>query len=178
MITLFVIIGLLFTAALYAAAHYVWAVPERHRSEALAHRMGELRVQTHRSGPDLVRRQQRGSFAFVEDFFKWLGLFRRLQEFIDQANLRHRAANTAALVVLLALGGFAVAEIFRLPLLIVKVLAALFLGSLPVLYILFTRRRRLKQFENALPDSRRPVVQSDWANRGREGSTNRSSQAC
>ncbi len=153
MMALFLIIGILFTAALYVAAHYAWVVPERQRAAALAHRMGELRMQTHRAGPDLVRRQQRGTFAFLEDFINWVGLLRRLQESIDQANLRYRAANTAALVVLLALSGFAAGEIFRLPLLIVKVLAALFLGSLPVLYISFKRRRRLKQFEAALPDA-------------------------
>ena len=153
MIGLFFIIGLLFSAALYAAAHYVWTVPERERAAALAHRMGELRLQTHRARPDLVRRTQRSTFSFVEDFIRWIGLIRRLQEVTDQANLRYRAANTVALVVLLALAAFAAGEIFQLPLLVVKVLVALFAGGLPIFYILFKRRLRLKQFENALPDA-------------------------
>ena len=150
---LFLVIGFLFTIALYGAAHYVWAVPERHRAEALAHRMGELRSLTHRaSGPDLVRRQVRGSFAFFEDFIEWLGLIRRLQELIVQANLKYRAGNAVALTVLLALIGYFAGGI-GVPLLMVQILAGLFLGSLPLLYILWRRRRRLRQFENALPDA-------------------------
>lgn len=152
--TLFFLIGVLFSAALYAAAYCVWAVPERERTEALTHRMGELRLQTHRAaGPDLVRRQQHGTFAFLEDFVRWLGLFRRLQEIIVQANLKYRAGNTAALVVLLAAAAYVVCRGFHVPLILLKALIAVFAGSLPVLYILFRRRRRLRQFEAALPDA-------------------------
>lgn len=150
---LFLVIGTLFTVALFAAAHFAWAIPERERAELLAHRMGELRMALHRAaGPELVRRQIRGTFAFLEDFIEWLGLIRRLQEVIDQANLKFRAGNTAALVVLLAMAGY-VGGGFGTPLLMVRVLVGIFLGSLPVLYILWRRRRRLRQFENALPDA-------------------------
>ena len=33
MLLLTLAIGVIFSAALYGAAHYVWAVPERHRAE-------------------------------------------------------------------------------------------------------------------------------------------------
>src|SRR5262249_47509167 len=154
MISFFVIAGILFTAALYGAAYYVWTVPEQHRAQELAHRIAELRLHAgRRAGPDLVRRQQRGRFAFLEDFVQWLGLIRRLQEATEQANLKYRAGNVIAVVVLLALSTYLLAGAFHVPLAIIQVILALFVGSLPVLFILWKRHRRLKQFENALPDA-------------------------
>ena len=153
MIPLVLLTGTLFTVALFTAAHYVWAVPERQRAQMLAQRIGELRMALHRAaGPDLVRRQVRGSFAFFEDLIEWLGLIRRLRDCIVQANLKYRAGNVVALIALLALIGY-FASGAGVPLLMVQLLAGLFLGSLPLLYILWKRRRRLRQFESALPDA-------------------------
>ncbi len=151
--TLFFIIGILFSAALYGAAHFAWAVPDRQRAESLAQRMTEIRVHRRSAGPDLVRRQQRGRFGLIENFIQWLGLIRRLQELTDQANLKYRAGNIAALVFLLAASAFVLSGLFRVPLLAVRLLSALFVASLPVLYILWRRQRRLRQFEVALPDA-------------------------
>jgi tight adherence protein B len=151
---LFLATGVLFTAALYGAAHYVWVLPERERAEALAERVRELRLAGRRSaGGDLVRRQRRSAFAFFEQFIRWLGLIRRLQDILDQANLRYRAGNIAALIVFLAGAGYLLAALLRIPLLFIRALFALFWGSLPLLYILWKRRRRLRRFEAALPDA-------------------------
>ena len=152
--TLFLITGILFSAALLVAAHFVWTVPEQERARALAHRIGELRAQARgAAGPELVRRPQRGSFAFLEDFVQWLGLIRRLQEIIDQANLKHHAGNVIALVVALVAGGFLASGLLDLPLLLLRILLAVWLAAFPLFYILWKRRQRLKQFETALPDA-------------------------
>src|ERR1700730_19343822 len=86
----------LFTVALLIAGYYVWSVPEQQASDALAGRLRELRSQT-RSGPrvasDLVRREHRGSFAFLGDFFTWLGVMRRMQADIGPAHLKYRGAD-------------------------------------------------------------------------------------
>ncbi len=150
----FLLIGVLFTAALYGAAHYVWAIPEQQRAAALVRRMGELRLAARRpAGPNLERRDHRGAFSFLEDFVQWLGLIRRLQEMIDQANLKHRAGNTVALMILLLAIGFLAAGLLGMPILFLRVLLAVFAGALPLLYILWKRRGRLKKFEEALPDA-------------------------
>jgi len=152
-VTLFFIIGILFSVALYAAAHFAWAVPEQQRAQALSRRIAELRVQTHRSGPELVRRTQRGAFGFLEDFVKWAGLVRRIQDAIDQANLKYRAGNVVFLLLILLAGGYLLTGVMGVPMLLLRVLLALVVGSLPLLFILWKRRKRLKQFENALPDA-------------------------
>src|SRR5262249_22827000 len=100
---------LLFTAALLAAGYYVWSVPQQHASEALAGRLRELRSQTRagaRAASDLIQREHRGSFAFLGDFFAWLGVMRRLQTYIVQANLKYRAADVVGLSVVFAAACF------------------------------------------------------------------------
>src|SRR6266700_1310136 len=100
---------LLFSVALLIAGYYVWMVPEQQASESLTMRLRELRTQS-RSGArvasDLIQREHRGSLAFLGDFVSWLGVMRRLQTFIVQANLKYRAADVVGLSLVLALGTF------------------------------------------------------------------------
>jgi len=152
--SLLLLTGVLFTAALYGAAQLVWAVPDRKRAAALGRRMQELRLQTARpGGPELIRRQPQGTFAFLENFVEWVGLTRRLQEIIDQANLKYRAGNVAALAIALGIGAYLISGPLGVPLLVLKLLLAAVTGWAPILYIAWKRQRRLKQFETAFPDA-------------------------
>ena len=84
---------LIFTGALGAAAYYVWSVPQKHSEDILSARLRELRLSGGgfvRTSSDLVRREQRGPLAPLGDFVEWIGVLRRLQELIDQANLKYR----------------------------------------------------------------------------------------
>jgi len=130
-------------------------VPERQRAELLARRMNELWIEQRRSAgrPDLVRRTSRGRLAWLEDFSRWLRLIGRLQDAIEQANLPHRAGNVASLAVVLAAATYSLAGLFAVPVPLLRLLAGLIAGSLPILYILWKRRRRLRAFEAALPDA-------------------------
>src|SRR3982074_1610017 len=118
----------LFTVALLIAGYYVWSVPEQKASDALAGRLRELRSQT-RSGPrtstDLVKREHRGSFAFLGDFFTWLGVMRRMQTYIVQANLKYRAADVVGLSVALFIGFFLVFGLFGMSFLLLRLVLSL-----------------------------------------------------
>src|SRR6476646_8681919 len=90
----------IFSAAMFGAAWYVWSVPQQEASRMLTGRMRELRAHMrHAKSPELLRREHRGSFAFLGDLVTWMGVFRRLQELIDQANLKYRAADVFAISV-------------------------------------------------------------------------------
>ena len=81
---------LIFTGAWARAATTSGASRSSRRRNCLAARLRELRVPEARASRpprDLVRREQRGSLAFLGDFVAWLGVLRRLQLYIDQANL-------------------------------------------------------------------------------------------
>src|SRR5580698_7835181 len=96
---------LIFAAALGAAGYYVWWVPREQAQELLAARLRELRVSGGariRAATDLVRREQRGSLAFLGDFVSWVGVSRRLQLYIDQANLKYRATDVFVLCLIIA----------------------------------------------------------------------------
>ena len=146
----------IFSAALFGVGYYVWSVPRQHEEQHLASRMRELKANLRaRSGaaPDLLRRERRGTFAAFGDFFQWIGALRRLQIYIEQANLKYRAADVAVLTVLLGAGTFLFVGLLGLDLFFLQVLAACGAAALPTAYILRVRARRLRRFEELLPDA-------------------------
>jgi tight adherence protein B len=147
---------LIFTGALGAAAYYVWYVPREHAQELLASRLRELRVSGGarlRAATDLVRREQRGSLAFLGDFVSWIGILRRLQLYIDQANLKYRAADVFSLCLIIAVTVYIILGFAGLSLLILRLGISLGLGLLPVIYISRVRNKRLHKFEEMLPEA-------------------------
>src|ERR1035437_3067775 len=147
---------LIFTCALGAAAYCVWYVPREHAQELLASRLRELRVSGGariRAATDLVRREQRCSLAFLGDFVSWLVFLRRLQLYIDQANLKYRAAEVFALCLIIAVVVYVLLGFAGLSLLILRLGIALGLCVLPVVYIARVRNRRLRKFEEMLPEA-------------------------
>src|SRR5437773_5571214 len=148
----------IFSAALFAAGYYVWSVPRQQAVDQLGNRLRELRLNMRRgarSAPDLLRRERRGGFAFLGDLVAWVGLLRRLQELIDQANLKYRAADVFGLSVLLGVGSFLLLALFggNGGILFLQVLVAVALGAAPIVYIMRVRARRLRKFEEQLPDA-------------------------
>ncbi|MGA2146744.1 MAG: type II secretion system F family protein [Bryobacteraceae bacterium] len=152
----FVVAFLIFSVAMFGAAYYVWSVPEQEAARDLHHRLRGLRASASgrsRSAPELLRREQRGAFAVLGDLVAWVGVFRRLQDIIDQANLRYRAADIFGLSVLIAGASFAVLSLFGVANLLLQLVVSLLLACAPIFYIVRVRARRLRQFEEMLPDA-------------------------
>jgi tight adherence protein B len=148
---------LIFSVALFAAGYYVWTVPRQEAEQMLGSRLRELRANVRsrsRGASELVRREHRGSFAFLGDLVTWVGILRRLQEIIEQANLKYRAADVFGLSVLLAVTGFVVFGVAGgWNLVFLQLLAAAALGMSPTIYIRRVRAQRLRKFEAQLPDA-------------------------
>lgn len=150
-----VVAFLIFTGALFAAAYYVFTVPQQETAQLLTARLRELRVRTggrSKSAPDLLRREHRGTLAFLGDFVAWIGILRRLQEYIAQANLKYRAADVFSLCIIMAAASYLVFALLGV-LMAIRLLLAFGIGGLPVFYIMRVRSRRLKKFEENLPDA-------------------------
>lgn len=146
---------LIFSGALFGAAYYVWSVPRQEQEQLLTGRLRELRARTGmrtRSAPDLIKRESRGRLAAIGDFVSWIGVLRRLQELIDQANLKYRAAEVFSLALMLFLGVYLVLSLF-MELFLLRLLLAVVTGYLPIGYVLWVRSKRLKKFEHQLPDA-------------------------
>jgi tight adherence protein B len=151
----FLVAGVLFSIALYAAGYYVWSVPEQEAEDQLSARLRELRAHVrsrNQRAPELLRRTHRGTFAFLGDLVTWVGVLRRLQETIEQANLKYRAADVFGVSVMLAVATFLVLSLFG-AMFFLRILFALLVGLTPLFYILRVRARRLRRFEELLPDA-------------------------
>ena len=148
---------LIFSGALFAAAYYVWVIPANESADVLQARMRELRarVNPRRSGggADLIRREQRGSFAVIGDFVAWVGVLRRLQEIIEQANLKYRAADIFAISIVITAGVYFLQGLLGMELFLLRLLVSGLVGAIPVMYIMRVRKKRLSKFEELLPDA-------------------------
>ncbi|MEZ5352060.1 MAG: type II secretion system F family protein [Bryobacteraceae bacterium] len=147
---------LIFTGAFLVAAHYAWTVPKRHEASAVATRLRDLRLRSGsrtRTGGDLMRREQKGTFAFLSDFVNWLGILRRLQEIIDQANLSYRAVDVAAVTAILFLGPWILFGLFGLEMFFLRLLICGLLAFIPIAFVLYKRSARIGKFETQLPDA-------------------------
>ncbi len=148
---------LIFSVAMFAAGYYVWSVPQQQAEQVLGARLRELRAHARgraSAASGLVRREQRGTFAFLGDLVQWVGILRRLQELTDQANLKYRAADVFGFSVLLAGTCFlAFGLLGGANLLFLRLLLALAIGAAPVVYIVRKRAARLAKFEQQLPDA-------------------------
>lgn len=152
----FIFTGIVFTVALFAAAHKVFSVPERQQSQAMLARLRELRArsgQRTRSGGDLMRREEKGTFAFLGEFVEWLGVLRRLQEMIDQANLRYRAIDVFAVTLLLAVGFYFLLGLIGFKMLLLRVVFAALAAAFPIFYVNYRRKKRMAKFEELFPDA-------------------------
>ncbi|HXS93772.1 MAG TPA: type II secretion system F family protein [Candidatus Limnocylindrales bacterium] len=147
---------LIFTVAMLLAGYYVWTVPQQEAARVLGGRFRELRAHSRTrsaSSPELLRKEHRGQFAFLGDLVTWVGVLRRLQEMIEQANLKYRAADVFGLCLALGIGAFLLFGLFGAGTLLLRLLIAALCGAAPVLYIGRVRARRLKKFEEQLPDA-------------------------
>jgi len=155
---MFTLVALLIvSAAVFLAGYFVWSVPQQEAEQALGHRLREVRANSRsrsRTAPELLRREHRGTFAFAGDLVTWVGVLRRLQELIQQANLKYRAADVFGLSLLLAITVFVVFGLVGgTGLWLLRLLLAVAIGFIPVLYIMRVRARRLRKFEEQLPDA-------------------------
>jgi tight adherence protein B len=148
---------LIFSAALFGAAWYVFRVPQQEQERVLNARLREIRARAggprRRAVSDLLIEQKRGTFAFAGRFLDWLAPFRRLQEFIDQANLKYRAGDVVAVSVIIFAAFFLLLGLFGASMLLLRILISAAFASLPFYYIVRARNKRLRRFEEQLPEA-------------------------
>jgi tight adherence protein B len=146
---------LIFAGALYAAGYYLWTVPQQHAADHLNARLRELRANMRsrvQGQPELLRQQRRGTFAFLGDIVAWVGVLRRLQAYIDQANLKYRAADVFAVSIAILILMFLLLSLVGM-IFFLRLLFAAGIAALPLVYISRVRSRRLHKFEEQLPDA-------------------------
>ena len=155
MLGIFLLCLVLFSAAGWAAAHYIWRIPQRQEEERLNVRMRELRaraaVQRQRTGGDLLRRESVGTFSFAT-FLDWVKPLKRLQQIIEQADLKYRATDvfTVSVILFILIFGLTGLLIGYWP---IKLAFASVVAAIPTMYIMWMKSSRLGKFERMLPET-------------------------
>ncbi|MCC7154463.1 MAG: type II secretion system F family protein [Bryobacterales bacterium] len=155
--TFLVIALLIFSGTMFLAAYYVFSVPRQQSASILNARLREIRARAGagrtRTSSDLILEQKPGAFAFFGEFLSWIGPMRRLQEYIDQANLTYRAGDVLAISVILVAAVAGAATLFRIATPPVRLLTGLAAGIVPVALVVRKRNQRLARFEEGFPDA-------------------------
>jgi len=153
---IFLLCFIFFSVATGIAVHYVWRIPQRQEAERLNARMRELRaranVQRQRTGGDLLRRESTGTFAFFASVLDWVKPLKRLQQIIEQANLKYRATDVFTVSIILFALVFAAVGLFigYWP---IKLAFASVISAIPTVYILWKKSSRMGKFEHMLPET-------------------------
>jgi tight adherence protein B len=101
---------------------------------------------------DITRRRPMVESAFLGNLFSGVRLIRRLEETLWQAGLYIKASDALALMLVLGLAGGAVGALWSGGLNFNALLSAVVAASLPLIYVVWRRRRRLKAFDRQLPE--------------------------
>jgi tight adherence protein B len=157
MLLFFLVAFILFAGAFFAAGYYVFTVPEKAAAGTLHQRLRELRAQAvggerRNSRADLLRREERGSFAWLGELISWGSALAKLQKTINQADMKYRAADVAGLTALLFVGVFLLFGFF-IPILLLRALFSALFALIPYFVIARRRSARLAKFEHQLPDT-------------------------
>lgn len=150
---------LIFSGALLAAAYYVHATPKQAETRVLVARLREIRAKSgvssrsSRGVSDLMIQENKGTFSQFNKLLDWIAPASRLQVSIEQANLTYRATDVLTISVLIAGMVYLLQGLFGEGIFLLRLLIAGICGSLPIVYIMRVRARRLAKFEENLPDA-------------------------
>jgi len=101
---------------------------------------------------DISRPTRGGESAFIEQLLAKVRPIRRLEESLWQAGLYVKVSNVLALVVVLGLAGGTAGVVWTGGVTFTAVLAGVILAILPLLYVSWRKKRRLRAFDSQLPE--------------------------
>ena len=101
---------------------------------------------------DLLRQEKLSDIPWLNDLMLEWGTFRKLQKLLDQAESDWTVGKLISISAILLVVGTWVAT-YRAPSFILAVLVGVTLSSFPTIYLLVKRSRRLRKFEEQLPDT-------------------------
>ena len=101
---------------------------------------------------DLLRQEKLSDVPWLNDLMLQIGGFRNLQQLLTQAESSWTVGKLVSLSAILLVGGTWLAT-FRAPSLPLAIIVGIGLASLPFVYLYAKRWKRLRRFEELLPDT-------------------------
>jgi len=152
-ILIFILTFLMITLLLLA----VWMIASTDKNqEVVRRRMESVRKAERRGdislGLKLVRDEMLSSVPALHHLMMQWSWASRLQEYISQAGLKMKPGKLVLLTAVLGMGAYVLSGRF-FPQFLIQSLCALGLASVPFASIAWTRRRRLRKFEEHFPEA-------------------------
>jgi tight adherence protein B len=127
------------------------------QQKAVQERLGQLglgdKIESRaKQAEKLLKQNDEATFPWFDQLLSRLGLYDSLRKLIEQSDSESSPAKVVIISLSLAFVAFVAARFF-LPALAVQALAAVIFAAVPVLLLRFQRSRRLKAFNDALPDA-------------------------
>jgi tight adherence protein B len=148
-VTFFILLTVIFTVLLLASK------PSKHQT-VVQTRLGQMglgdRTEEEQSPEQLLKQTDDGQYAWFDDLLSRFRLYTSLHQLIEQANSKSNPGKVVLTSLALAIVSFVLVALF-VPALAVQIVAAVVAGAAPVLLLRFQRSRRLKAFNEVLPDA-------------------------
>ena len=130
--------------------------PSKHQ-KAVQARLGQMglgdQVQEEKQkSEELLKPASNAGLTQFDHLLTRIGIYQRLQKLIEQTNGKSTPAKVVLTSICMAAGGFFALSLF-VPVVALQAIAALVAGAGPIFLLRFQRARRLKAFNDALPDS-------------------------
>ncbi len=101
---------------------------------------------------DLLRQEKLSEVPWLNELMVQVPIFRKLHDLLTQAESTWTVGTLVSLSAVLLVGGTWLAS-YRAPTFVLALLVGMILGSMPCLYLFVKRWRRLRRFEELLPDT-------------------------
>jgi len=164
-----VVVALALSEAVY---HFVRYLSEQ-KQEELRRR---LRMMGNAAGPGIMRSRKLAKAQWLSDALAGIPFMERLERLLEQTDLELSVARLCSASVALAGAGAGVAIFFRNPLL--SPVAALLLGSVPLLMVFNARAKRGARISSQLPDALEMMARSIKAGHALPSSLKMVAQDC
>jgi tight adherence protein B len=127
------------------------------QQKAVQARLGQLGLgdqleEQSKQAEELLKQTDDAAFPWFDQLLSRLGFYDSLKTLIDQADSATTPGKVVLISLCLALVGFVAVRIF-LSALAIQAVAAIILAAVPVLLLHLQRSRRIKAFNDALPDA-------------------------
>ncbi|MGD0230352.1 MAG: type II secretion system F family protein [Syntrophorhabdales bacterium] len=100
---------------------------------------------------DILRKRTLSTVPWLNSLLSRVNVMQRLDTILEQSNVKRPLGVIVLLSTVLAVTGIFVGTTVRMSF-VMSCLIAVVLGSIPFLYILFKRKRRMQKFERQLPE--------------------------
>ena len=146
------LIAVLFVGGIY---FFIWEMPEREKRKKIKDRLESITEVGRRSPTpelDLIKSELLSDVPAINKILLQFSHTNRLRKLINQADMRMKVSTFILLSLIICAVGIFLSS-FLIKIWFVDIIIGVFLAFLPLLFILYKRKRRFRRFEELFPEA-------------------------